>query len=63
MDHGDCILRHMVDLSEDRGHGVGYDENGVPQAAYIAWRALALAQEWFENNEGAPMAPNAKLSG
>lgn len=61
MDHGDCILRHLMDLFEDRGAGVGYDENGVPQVAYIAWRALALAQEWFEKHEGAPLAPNAKV--
>lgn len=59
-DHGDCIIRHMVDMSEDMGKGLGRDENGVPQVAYIAWRALALAQEWFEKNDNAPMAPNAK---
>lgn len=54
MDHADCILRHLVDLEED-----GYDEDGIPQVAYIAWRALALAQEWLETNEGAPLAPGA----
>lgn len=60
-DHADCIIRHMIDMSEDFGKGVGRDENGVPQVAYIAWRALALAQEWLENNDGAPMAPSAKV--
>lgn len=60
-DHADCIIRHLVDLSESYGKGVGYDETGVPQVAYIAWRALALAQEWLEKNEGAPLAPGAKL--
>jgi len=60
-DHGDCILRHMMDLDEDYGHGKGYDESGNPQVAYIVWRALALAQEWFEVNQGAPLAPGAKL--
>ncbi len=59
MDHLDCVLRHMVDLHEDHGAGVGLDENGVPQAFYIAWRALAHAQEWAEKNLGAPMAPGA----
>lgn len=59
-DHADCIIRHMVDMSEDFGKGVGRDENGVPQVAYIAWRALALAQQWLEDNDGAPLAPGAK---
>lgn len=58
-DHEDCIIRHLVDLSEDRGHGVGRDENGIAQVDYIAWRALALAQEWHEKHDGAPIAPGA----
>ena len=62
MDHGDCILRHMVDMSEDFGMGVGRDEKGVPQVDMIAWRALMLAQEWHEKHDGAPMAPNARES-
>lgn len=62
MDHADCILRHLVDLTEDRGKGVGYDEDGLAQVAYIAWRALALAQEWLEKNAGAPIAPGAKVT-
>ena len=59
-DHADCIVRHLLDMSEDFGHGVGRDENGMPQVAMIAWRALALAQVWYEENDGAPMAPGAK---
>lgn len=61
-DHADCIIRHLIDMSEDYGRGTGFDENGVPQVAYIAWRALALAQEWCETNDGAPLAPGAKES-
>lgn len=61
-DHADCILRHMVDMGEDFGQGIGKDENGVPQVLYMAWRALALAQEWLENNGEAPLAPGAKES-
>lgn len=61
MDHSDCILRHLMDMDEDMGKGVGLDENGVPQVYYLAWRALALAQEWAEKNDGAPLAPGAKL--
>lgn len=58
MDHADCILRHLMDLEERDG----LDENGIPQVAYIAWRALALAQEWYEKNEGAPVAPAATFA-
>lgn len=54
MDHGDCILRHMINMDE----GDGCDENGVPHVAYVAWRALALAQQWAEKH-GAPAAPGA----
>lgn len=57
IDHADCIVRHLIDMSENGG----LDENGMPQVAYIAWRALALAQEWLEANQGAPLAPGAKL--
>lgn len=58
-DHEDCILRHLVDLSEDFGAGVGRDEQGVPQVDMIAWRACALAQSWHEEHDGAPLAPGA----
>jgi hypothetical protein len=60
-DHADCILRHLVDMSEDFGAGLGRDENGVPQVDYIAWRALALAQEWHEKHAGVPLAPGARM--
>jgi hypothetical protein len=59
-DQEDCILRHLIDLSEDFGAGIGRDENGVPQVAYIAWRALALAQIWLEKHDERPIAPGAK---
>ena len=62
-DHPDCILRHLIDLSEDYGCGVGRDEKGVAQVDYIAWRALALAQEWHEKNDGSPLAPGASKGG
>jgi hypothetical protein len=56
-DHADCIMRHLMDLSENDGR----DENGVAQVAYIAWRALALAQEWLEEQCGYPAAPAAEF--
>lgn len=60
-DHADCIIRHLIDLCEDYGKGVGRDEHGMAQVSYIAWRALALAQEWHEKYDEAPLAPGAKL--
>lgn len=60
MDHGDCVLRHMLDVDADYGKGVGLDEDGVPQVDYIVWRALAFAQEWHEAH-GAPLAPAARV--
>jgi hypothetical protein len=72
MDHEDCILRHMVDLEENDGYEyvlgpdgevlrdeAGVPLKGMPQAFYVAWRALALAQEWAEKHLGAPPAPAA----
>lgn len=60
-DQEDCIMRHLIDLEEDFGQGVGRDEQGMPQVGYIVWRALALAQIWLEEHEGAPVAPGAVL--
>ena len=57
MDHADCIIRHLVDHYDDP-----YEpESNLPQLAYVAWRALALCQEWLEKNQDAPLAPNAKV--
>lgn len=60
-DHADCILRHLVDLGEDFGVGLGLDEHGIPQVDMIAWRACALAQEWHETHDGAPLPPGARV--
>lgn len=69
-DHADCIRRHMIDLAESPD---GYetvewvDESGQTQTARepigaaIAWRALAMLQEWLEQHAGAPIAPAARL--
>lgn len=57
VDEADCLVRHLIDLAENGG----YDEHSIPQVAYIAWRALALAQKWYEEHEGAPLAPAAKV--
>ncbi len=63
MDHGDCILRHLVDVEDllarlNRGQDV--DKQAVlDEVNQMAWRALAFSQELHEKF-GAPMAPGAK---
>lgn len=57
-DHADCILRHLVETSE----GENFNEFGIPSVAYVAWRALALCQEWYEEHGNAPLAPGAKAA-
>lgn len=51
-DHADCLIRHLIDFE---------DNPSAIEGASIAWRALALLQEWLENNEGAPAAPAASF--
>lgn len=46
-DHADCIIRHLIDRDE-------IDDDGIPHVDKIAWRALALAQEWHEARGAAP---------
>jgi len=63
MDHGDCILRHLIDVEDlladfDRG-GVTQRQDILNEVNQMAWRALALSQELHEKF-GAPMAPGAK---
>jgi hypothetical protein len=63
-DHGDCILRHLLDLSELlAGYKIEPRLDTAQQikdeASSLAWRALALSQELHERF-GAPMAPGAK---
>jgi hypothetical protein len=62
-DHGDCILRHLMDTEDllarlDRGEDVT-KENILEEVSCLAWRALALSQELHEKF-GAPLAPGAK---
>ena len=66
MDHGDCILRHLIDLedllSSWERHGIldkVRTEDILAEANSLAWRALALSQELHERF-GAPLAPGAK---
>lgn len=64
VDHGDCILRHLIDLEDltaalQRGDQVTAQEI-LNEANQLAWRALALSQVLHEQF-GAPLAPGAKL--
>lgn len=43
-DHADCIARHLIDR-----HTV--DTDGIPHAAKLAWRALALLEIALEEKE------------
>lgn len=58
MDHGDCILRHLVD-TEDLITADADPKMILHEANQMAWRALAYAQELHEKY-GAPLAPGAK---
>lgn len=63
-DHGDCILRHLIDVdsllaAEERGESVN-KEDILNEVSSMAWRALALAQIIHEQY-GAPLAPGAKV--
>jgi len=62
-DHGDCILRHLIDTEDllakwDRDDQV-LEQEILNEVSQMAWRALALSQELHERF-GAPMAPGAK---
>lgn len=46
-DHADCIMRHLIERDK-------VDEDGIPHVAKVAWRALALAQEYYEAQGYAP---------
>jgi len=66
-DHGDCIVRHLVDLSDmlaaaERGKVLTGAEEGAifDEVNALCWRALALSQELHEQIGGAPLAPGAK---
>jgi hypothetical protein len=62
-DHGDCILRHLIDVNDlisamNRGEAVT-KEDILSEISCMAWRALALSQELHEKF-GSPLAPGAK---
>lgn len=65
MDHGDCIVRHLMDTEDllkasERGSPDATPEAILMEASQLAWRALAYSQMIHEKY-GAPLAPNAKV--
>lgn len=64
MDHGDCIIRHLMDVEDllaalEHGGPVKPEEI-LTEVDQMAWRALAFAQLMHEKF-GAPIAPGAKV--
>lgn len=65
VDHGDCILRHLMDVEDllaayHRGEGDITEQDVLNEVNQMAWRALAFSQELHEKF-GAPLAPGAKV--
>jgi len=54
MDHADCIARHLLEWDEID------PEDEIPHVYKVAWRALALAQQYAEEHEGAPMSRGSR---
>ncbi len=63
MDHGDCIVRHLIDLQDllaDRDRCCTPNAKEIlAEVSSLAWRALALSQELHEQFDDAPLAPGA----
>lgn len=63
-DHGDCVIRHLIDTEDLLAAAARGDTSVKPEAilnevSQLAWRALALSQELHEKF-GSPLAPGAK---
>ncbi len=67
MDHGDCVIRHLMDVEDLLAKATRDGSPLTPKAIediltevnQMAWRALAFSQELHEKF-GAPLAPGAK---
>lgn len=64
VDHGDCILRHIID-TEDLIAAFNRQDENIPidmiltEVNQLTWRVLAYSQELHEYF-GSPLAPGAK---
>ncbi len=61
-DHADCIVRHLLDRGQVYEVTIAGKVHRVRHSVAVAWRALALAQEELEREEGAPLARGAKAA-
>ncbi len=60
-DHGDCIIRHLMDVEDLMvSKGTVDKQQILDEVSQMAWRALAFSQELHEKF-GAPLAPGARL--
>lgn len=64
IDHGDCILRHLMDAADllavlERDTSKIVQQDILNEVNQFVWRALAFSQELHERF-GAPLAPGAK---
>jgi hypothetical protein len=67
-DHGDCIVRHLMDVQDLEARvlrdahvaGDAWRREILSEVSQLVWRALALSQELHERFDGAPLAPGAK---
>lgn len=62
-DHGDCIMRHLVDVEDllsayNRGNAIT-KQDILDEVSQMAWRALALSQKLHEELGLSPLAPAA----
>lgn len=67
-DHGDCVIRHAMDVADIIAHierselkDTKVHEQLLNEASQLAWRALIWSQELHEKFGGAPLAPGARL--
>lgn len=68
MDHGDCIIRHLMDVQDLIAYKARLEGKTVLnmkevillEVNQMVWRALAFSQELHEQY-GAPLAPAAKV--
>jgi hypothetical protein len=63
-DHGDCIIRHLMDTADllaalERNNSNVTSQEILNEVSQLVWRALAFSQELHERF-GAPLAPGAK---
>jgi len=69
-DHGDCIMRHLMDVSDivaafermaPMGPTPDQRKQLMDEVDQLFWRAGAFSQELHEKYDFAPLAPGAKL--